>query len=345
MYDRHSDKKQMKSRWTVLNETDSEGDSSSSTTTNTSPQSLLNSELFSDVQLKFKDGVVVFAHKAVLSRSKLFLAMFSSTMVESQQKEVQIGYNSQSFLVFLEYLYTNTLEFKEGTELEELLMIADEYMMDEVKKKCAKTLVRDINVTNVCDILSYAVKYNVPLMQKTCLELIKKNIWELHTSGPYRQLKTEAPHVMKIIDDHVMWKAKFEFKDFSKSEFDSHETDRFTVDDNQWTIDIYPRGRWDVKNQFVSVFLRRKDDSKFVLNKLTEIYIHTNFNFSLTENHEHLDNIQVFTGSSQIGFNQWLPLDQLDQYLKDDVLVLYAQIAVLKKEEKRLDIDNFYWSE
>jgi hypothetical protein len=53
----------------------------------------------------------VYGHKVILvARCSYFASMFSSSMIESNQPEIQLeGPPTSTFLLFLEYLYTDSI--------------------------------------------------------------------------------------------------------------------------------------------------------------------------------------------------------------------------------------------
>jgi hypothetical protein len=61
----------------------------------------------SDIQFVVEEETI-YAHKAIItSRCDVLAAMFSGPFIESRQKQVKIGEcSTESFLAFLEYIYT-----------------------------------------------------------------------------------------------------------------------------------------------------------------------------------------------------------------------------------------------
>ena len=96
------------------------------------------------------EGKPIYAKKDILvARSEYFRAMFSSNMRESRDGEIEITCCSRAtFVVLLEYLYTDVLTLTDKSELFEddcsalleLYVMADMYQMDGMMILCETAL-------------------------------------------------------------------------------------------------------------------------------------------------------------------------------------------------------------
>ena len=111
--------------------------------------------MFSDVtfivnETKFK------AHKCILaSRCKVFANMFSVGMRESQESVITVqDISPQIFKHLLEFIYTDCIPQPLSNELTiEILVAANKYGMDRLKRLCEKQLVQVIDLENVVELL------------------------------------------------------------------------------------------------------------------------------------------------------------------------------------------------
>ena len=110
-------------------------------------QEYLNNQELSDVVF-IVDGKKFYGHRLILSLlSEKFKAMFTSIMLESQQKVIEVSdVRYPVFAAIMRFLYTGEVDLEnEGQEntleyLVDFLRVADEYVIDPIKNECEKRI-------------------------------------------------------------------------------------------------------------------------------------------------------------------------------------------------------------
>ena len=116
---------------------------------------LLNSGIFTDVTLKVGKELIK-AHKCVLvSRSAKFNAMFTSNMLETQSNTIEIDFkNPELFRSMIMWLYCGEIKFPEDIfDVFDLMLLADEYLVSDLKQKCEEDMLAKLNEANVVKML------------------------------------------------------------------------------------------------------------------------------------------------------------------------------------------------
>ncbi|EGG21917.1 hypothetical protein DFA_01803 [Cavenderia fasciculata] len=149
-------------------------------------KALYNSEEFSDITFALDDGSTLPAHKNILSaRCEKFKAMFSNQMKESREAELKVTeYKAIIFKKMIEYLYTDKIEKDKEENLDidtimQLIVIADDYLLDSLKTQCETKLIVEINLSNVGSFLSHSDIYNCKVLKKHTLSFILSSIKKL----------------------------------------------------------------------------------------------------------------------------------------------------------------------
>jgi hypothetical protein len=140
-------------------------------------RSLLNDPSFSDIVFVV-EGKRIAARKAIISiLSEKFRAMFTSGMLESRAREIELSDVSYPvFYSILEYLYTGRVQFGGGTEgqpvsidfLFEVLFAADRYLLEPVKAGAEQALRHRVTCTNILDIEEVALRTNATKLLHYC---------------------------------------------------------------------------------------------------------------------------------------------------------------------------------
>jgi len=139
----------------------------------TSFLTLLNSGIFSDTTLKLENELIK-AHKCILvSRSPKFNAMFTSNLLEAQTNTVVVDCkNSELFKCMLRWMYCGEIKFPEDIfEVFDLMLLADEYLINDLKQKCEEDMFAKLNETNIVKMLILAEKH--PLMNNLIMDKCK----------------------------------------------------------------------------------------------------------------------------------------------------------------------------
>lgn len=126
---------------------------------------------FHDVTFVLKDGETVRAHKVILaSRCERFRGMFSSGMVESEyQAAIHIpNVKKKTFISLMHWLYTGRLDTVSTEQAIQMLQLADEYLVEDLKLHCCFILQRVVDDSNAVDLLQIAEVCNAPQLAAYC---------------------------------------------------------------------------------------------------------------------------------------------------------------------------------
>lgn len=167
---------------------------------------LVTSGMHSDVVLRVREAVFP-AHKCLLMcRSPKFKAMFLTLMSESQTSEVFIDSDPELFDKLLKWIYVgSTLMPEEVRAVCELLMLADEYLMPDLKLRCEEELVAKINPENVVDLMVTAC--SLPLITdnllRECKDVFVKQFGNVAKMQPHaEEMIGSVPGLMMELFQH-----------------------------------------------------------------------------------------------------------------------------------------------
>mmetsp|Transcript_38638 Transcript_38638/g.39333 ORF Transcript_38638/g.39333 Transcript_38638/m.39333 type:complete len:345 (-) Transcript_38638:315-1349(-) len=146
------------------------------------------------------------AHKAILSaRSEYFGAMFrTGSMVESSCKVVEISHPYSIFKRMLEFLYTEAvkdLSTCNSTEVIQLLMLANEYLLEDLKRLCELSAAITLTNDSVGKMIAFSDKFRAPDLREACLDYVLKNISTLRQHAGFRQEVSDSPEVALLLVD------------------------------------------------------------------------------------------------------------------------------------------------
>jgi len=94
-------------------------------------------------------------------------------------------------IVLLQYLYFAEIEIN-GDIVNDLFLVAHEYMLDDLKADCEEVLSSDLKVENVIQKIQFATTYEAHNMRKACLSFIKKNLDEVFKTQNIKELDNET---------------------------------------------------------------------------------------------------------------------------------------------------------
>lgn len=145
-----------------------------------------NDDSFKDVSFKTQDGVVIRAHRAILSqRCPFFNRMFLSGLRESQDTNevIQIpNMTSRIFNLVLIYLYTEKFSIHISDAVK-LYQAADLYGLDNLRKLCLQAVHDQVTFYNVCLFLRSAAESHCGPVQEICILFMVKHFKEVSSSS------------------------------------------------------------------------------------------------------------------------------------------------------------------
>jgi hypothetical protein len=144
-------------------------------------KNLLKNGTHSDITFLLSEGQQIRAHKAILTaRSEYFDAMFRiGGLSESQSDEISFQHHDlPTFRRMLEFIYTNNvsdLNDCNSPDAINLLMMSNEFVLEELKKLCENRIMNLITLENIGKILLLSSIHNANLLKEECCSFIQEN--------------------------------------------------------------------------------------------------------------------------------------------------------------------------
>jgi len=169
--------------------------------------SLLGDEESADVAFDV-EGETILAHRCILAaRCETFKAMFSSGMAESTAVSGEGGDRhvrrvrirevpARIFRYMLEFIYSGAIGV-DPKDAMEVLALADQYMLPDLKLLCGFALRQLISVETVCNIIQAADRYDCDSseLKAECLAFILANYEKVVQSTYFSELQS-SPHLL-----------------------------------------------------------------------------------------------------------------------------------------------------
>ncbi|CAH0480999.1 unnamed protein product [Peronospora belbahrii] len=162
-------------------------------------RSLVNNQLMSDVTF-LVEGTPIFGHKNLCVRCDYFKAMFTGEMLESTAREVTLSDVSRvTFLSLLEYVYTDRLVIAEDG-VKELLITADRYGIESLKRVCAAKLLQSVCIDNVASVLQAADQINISSLRDECFAFTLQNFDAVSKTPAFHEMaRTNIELALQIL--------------------------------------------------------------------------------------------------------------------------------------------------
>ena len=136
---------------------------------------IFNNELRSDVKFvvpvstdESESKKVIPAHKFVLAvSSPVFFAMFYGQMAETKDSIELPDCEYDSLLELFRFLYSDEVNLR-GSNVMQLLYLANKYMVPSLAEKCTEYLRDNLTASNVFSILPHAQKFEDKDLEDRC---------------------------------------------------------------------------------------------------------------------------------------------------------------------------------
>ncbi|XP_002732022.1 kelch repeat and BTB domain-containing protein 12-like [Saccoglossus kowalevskii] len=150
-----------------------------------------------DVVLKV-DNYEIPAHRTVLAvHSEYFRAMFTTGMVESREKEIDIqGIENKSLETLIGYMYTGSLDVTKET-VQDLLTAACMLQVEDVKDICSNSLLRFVDVSNCISVWMFSDLHSLRELQIKSSQLLKSRFPAIIVQEEF--LLLESNKLMEIL--------------------------------------------------------------------------------------------------------------------------------------------------
>jgi speckle-type POZ protein len=100
----------------------------------------------------------------------------------------------------IEFIYKNRLPEKKrlletAAMAERLLVAADRYMLEKLKRICEEAMCKHIGMSSVADTLALAERHGCPVLKEACMQFISSpgNLVAVVATDGFEQLKTGCP--------------------------------------------------------------------------------------------------------------------------------------------------------
>lgn len=137
-------------------------------------EQLINNDKHSDFVFNCSDNKSICVQKANLSvLCPALAAMFDGDMFESKFGQTEIhDIDSETMLELLRFVYCGRVNDLEKVQ-EKLLLAANKFGLDELRKICVSSLMGAITVDNVFSVLEIADTVNEKKLKENCIDFIK----------------------------------------------------------------------------------------------------------------------------------------------------------------------------
>ena len=132
---------------------------------------MFENSIFSDVTFILPDGGRIDGHKClVATRSEYFKALFThGKFVDSKEIIIEEDVTTDIWKILMIYMYTNQIPPINIKLRLELLKLANQYCMQDLKNRCEKMCIKNITLTNIIPWLITSYRYDVPLIKNKFL--------------------------------------------------------------------------------------------------------------------------------------------------------------------------------
>jgi len=126
----------------------------------------------SDFTFTFKNGEAIKAHKAILlTFAPYFKNLLASEMKETQTNSVEIkDAEPDSFRCVLLFIYCGQLPDDFDSIAVKVLPLADKYLLEDLKQKCANSIQSSLSSVNVCASLILAERHGCAALKEVCVQ-------------------------------------------------------------------------------------------------------------------------------------------------------------------------------
>ena len=159
---------------------------------------MFNNDLLSDVSLVVRSGgeenpkkskMAIPAHKFVLSIcSPVFFAIFCGEMAEKSDSVELPDCEYEAVLEMLRYMYSENRNLNESNVMQ-VLYVAEKYIVKSLAAECIDFLEERLNVGNVLWVLSHARQYDETDLVAHCWEEIDRDTYGVVKSGEFASIE------------------------------------------------------------------------------------------------------------------------------------------------------------
>jgi len=255
--------------------------------------------------------------------------MFLSPMKESESEKVDIKASPEAFEALLQYIYTDEFELDSEEHLVELLGLADQYILPEVKYECEDRLTELIEVDNACDMFYVGHLYSKKLLKES-IAFIGKNFKAITQTDGYNNLK-HSPDILLTFTTRVVSSLSntsntytLVIHDFLSRKVPFY-TESFAIEGRLWRVQIKPG------DIHLGVFLHLESQNPGPIEcsySIAVLFPHSFYK------EFHKKGTKKFELNEGWGFNQFLPTSELKDYVKDNHLKIKVTVSLMSNNKQ-----------
>uniref|UniRef100_A0A0N5C1Z3 BTB domain-containing protein n=1 Tax=Strongyloides papillosus TaxID=174720 RepID=A0A0N5C1Z3_STREA len=157
---------------------------------------LFESSKFADCAIKVGHSEIN-AHKCILaSRSDVFDSLLIDKHHEFEPNIIEINdFSLEAVKEMVKYLYTGKLPNIDEMALE-MLAIGDNFKLKQLKLAAEESLIRSLNIDNVCDYIVQSGLYSTEILQEWCLRFISLNPKIVENSVEWKKVIADHPSLV-----------------------------------------------------------------------------------------------------------------------------------------------------
>ncbi|KAJ4877746.1 hypothetical protein Rs2_42764 [Raphanus sativus] len=165
-------------------------------------EEFVNNPTLSDVTFLI-DGKEFYAHKICLvASSDIFRAMFDGLYKERNAQNVEIPNISwEVFELMMRFIYTGRISITKHLA-QHLLVAADQYLIEGLKRLCENTIAQDICVDNIPIMYDLADTFNASALRRACTLFVLEHYTKLSSEILFPMfIKKIIPEIRRYITD------------------------------------------------------------------------------------------------------------------------------------------------
>lgn len=145
-----------------------------------------------DVKFKVQDKSFS-AHRSILgARTPVLSAMLTENWLESDTGVVSVeDCDPEAFEIFLIFLYSGTMENLTTENVLSVYYVADKYQNPELKQECIQSMISNLTISNICDVLCLALRHDEKVLEETASDFFKKNAKEIFNTSEWERFMAE----------------------------------------------------------------------------------------------------------------------------------------------------------
>jgi len=152
---------------------------------------LWEEKAFADITF-IVQGEEILAHRAILGKSRYFMNMFQSGMMEASSTRIDVpgDVSVGNFKAILEYIYCEKVALTETLALD-LVVLADMYFLEKLKADCEDYLSKNLSVESFLRVMNVAETADSKKLKDRVMSFLVGNIEKIMTEVDVEKIPTE----------------------------------------------------------------------------------------------------------------------------------------------------------